>query len=276
MKARWRFAMVALSLAVLGAVSTRGADPGAASSTDRIVAGFTVTPIADGVWRLSDNHEVNAYLVEGTARALLVDTCTGRKNIARCVAQLTKLPVDVILTHGHYDHSGGIAPWGRAYAHRADWGLIAAALPRGVRVRLSDVRDGQRIDLGGRELEVIEVPGHTPGSIVLLDAAHRLLFAGDNDNGLVWLFLKDCLPLETYLDSLRKLNARAREFDTVLPGHGTPLDAAFVAEQVACAEQIVSGAYQRKNYRWHGGWALQWTFRRATIAFDPEKIHGER
>jgi hydroxyacylglutathione hydrolase len=46
---------------------------------------------------------------------------------------------------------------------------------------------------------VIEAPGHTPGEIVLLDAAHKMLFTGDNSNLLVWLFLPNSMPLEVYL-----------------------------------------------------------------------------
>ena len=204
-----------------------------------------------------------------------MDTTTGARNIARCVATLTKLPVDVVMTHGHYDHSGGVVPFGRAYVCRADWDLLAKGISDGVQLQLTDIRDGYRFVLGGRVLEVIEVPGHTAGSIVLLDVAHRLLFSGDNDNTIVWLFLKESLPLETYLESLRALDARAGEFDTILPGHGGPLDAAFIKEQIACAEQIVSGACKGTRYRWFGGTALLCTFKRAGVAFDAAKLHAK-
>ena len=274
MNARLRYAGFALGLAIVAGAAARGADRAPAAPVK--VAGFIVSPIAEGVRCISDNGEVNAYLIEGSRKALLVDTGYGRGDIARCVAKLTPLPVEVLLTHGHGDHAGGVGPFGRAYAHEADWKLVAQSLPEGVRVRLFAIGDGDRLDLGGRVLEVIGTPGHTPGSVCLLDAAHRLLFAGDTTNRIVWLFLRESLPLETYLGSLRKLNARAKDFDTVLPGHGAPLDAAFIGEQVACAEQIVSGGTTRKEYRWRGGWALQWTFQRATIAFDPDKIHPPR
>ncbi len=280
MKASLRSAGLALGLAVVGAVSARGADRTATAASNatavQTVAGFTVTPIAEGVRCISDEGEVNAYLIEGSRKALLVDTGYGRRSIDRCVAKLTKLPVEVLLTHGHGDHAGGVGPFGRAYAHEADWKLVGPSLPEGVRVRLFAITDGDRLDLGGRVLQVIGTPGHTPGSVCVLDAAHRLLFAGDTSNRMTWLFLKESLPLETYLASLRKLNARAQEFDTVLPGHGAPLDAAFIGEQIACAEQIVSGATTPKEYRWREHRALQWTSARATIAYDPGKIHVER
>ena len=274
MKVRVRPAVLMLGLAVLGAAA-RGADRAPAADAGRDLAGFTVTSIAEGVRCISDEGEVNAYLIEGSRKALLVDSGYGRHDLDRCVAKLTKLPVEVLLTHGHRDHAGGVGPFGRAYAHEADWKLVGSSLREGVRVRLFAIADGDRLDLGGRVLQVIGTPGHTPGSVCVLDAAHRLLFAGDTTNRIVWLFLKESLPLETYLASLRKLNARAKEFDTVLPGHGAPLDAAFIGEQIACAEQILSGGYTRKEYRWRERRALQWTCQRATIAFDPEKLRAK-
>ena len=84
------------------------------------------------------------------------------------------------------------------------------------------VKNGHVFNLGGRQLEVIETPGHTPGSICLVDRENKLLFSGDNNNTAVWLFLPESLHLSTYLISLRNLAARISEFKTILPGHGIP------------------------------------------------------
>jgi hypothetical protein len=92
--------------------------------------------------------------------------------------------------------------------------------------------------------------------------------------GLVWLFLKECTSLETYLATLRKLNQRVGEFDTLLPGHGTPLDAAFIGEQIVCAENILSGAAQPKPYPWFGGTASLCQYKRAMIAYDPTHVRA--
>jgi glyoxylase-like metal-dependent hydrolase (beta-lactamase superfamily II) len=261
---------------------------------------FQVQTVAPGVWRIDDHGGDNVYLVTGDTQALLIDTGTGAADLAACVRRLTALPVTVVNTHGHPDHAGGDFQFAAVSAHPDDFdmvlrfaggqsgagrraGLLRRLLGLGPapsaaggafdRGRLVPVKAGHVFDLGGRRLEVLETPGHTKGSICLLDGAHKLLFAGDNDNTLVWLFLEDSLPLEVYLRTLESLQARAGEFDTILPGHGAPVDAAFLAEQIACAESILSGACAGEPYGNPFGIAARsCSFKRASIAFDPKKL----
>jgi glyoxylase-like metal-dependent hydrolase (beta-lactamase superfamily II) len=264
-----------LAVAALLAVPAAAAAPPVAPAD----SWFRVTSVADRVWRIDDRDTVNAYLIEGDESALLVDTTTGRGDLARCVAALTRRPVQVVATHGHGDHVGGIRQFKKVYVHPADLGVVRAFLPwwdwLGLRTRLVPVRQGDRFDLGHRLIKVIEVPGHTPGSICLLDVAHRLLFTGDNNNGMVWLFLRESTPLATYLQTLRRLNRRAGEFDTILPGHGAPLDAAFIGEQIVCIEHILDGTAEVKPYQWFGGTASVSQYKRAMVAFDPDHLRAE-
>ncbi|MCL1909472.1 MAG: MBL fold metallo-hydrolase, partial [Kiritimatiellaeota bacterium] len=56
---------------------------------------------------VSDNgFTVDAYLVTGEKRALLVDTLAGATGLYKLVRELTPLPLDVVVTHGHGDHAG--------------------------------------------------------------------------------------------------------------------------------------------------------------------------
>ena len=135
------------------------------------------------------------------------------------------------------------------------------------------VKEGHAFDLGGRKLEVIETPGHTVGSICLLDSANQLLFTGDNDNTIVWLFLDGCLPIEGYLQTLEKLQKKVGNIQTILPGHGGPLDGAFIAEQIACAQNILSGACKGEPYHSFAGEALICYYQRAGIAFRADNLH---
>jgi hydroxyacylglutathione hydrolase len=90
------------------------------------------------------------------------------------------------------------------------------------------VRSGHVFDLGARKLEVIETPGHTKGDLCLLDAEHKLLFAGDAVNTPTWLFKSYSLPLDVYLETLQRLRQREGEYETILPRHGDLLDKAFI------------------------------------------------
>lgn len=264
---------------------------------------FTAGKVAEGVWRIDDHGGDNIYLVVGEARALLVDTGLGAGRLAAFVKTLTALPVDVVNTHGHPDHSGGNDEFARVHAHPLDFDAIRGFATREARqgtlarmamaapgadlfsldeamrlpaAELVPVKGGHVFDLGGRALEVIEQPGHTPGEIVLLDAANRVLLTGDNDNTLVWLFLPTCRPLEVYLDSLRKLRARDGEYDTILPGHGGPLPKAFLAEQIACVESILDGTCVVEPYESFAGKGRLCRKGTAAVAFDPANLRVKK
>ena len=124
----------------------------------------------------------------------------------------------------------------------------------------------------------MRAPGHTPGEIVLLDAANRALFTGDNSNTLVWLFLPNCEPLEVYLRTLRKLEQRGAEYATIYPGHGAPLPSGFIGEQIACVESILDGSskdrakpYSTGN-RVPTGNAMVVSYKSASVAYNPENL----
>ncbi len=137
-----------------------------------------------------------SYLLLGQHRALLFDAGSGTRDIRGVVARLTRLPVTVMPSHLHYDHTGGIAPFTSVAmidlpATRADvrrdrltprryefLGMIDGLPPPTFTVT-EWLKPGATLDLGGRLLEVIHVPGHTPSSAALYDATAHQLFAGD-------------------------------------------------------------------------------------------------
>jgi hydroxyacylglutathione hydrolase len=137
-----------------------------------------------------------AYLIVGEQRALLFDAGSGTREITNVVTSLTDLPVTVMLSHLHYDHSGGIAPFasvamidlpetradienGKFTPGRYEYlGMIDNLVPPTFSVT-EWVKPGTTIDLGGRVLQILSAPGHTHSSVALYDAATHQLFAGD-------------------------------------------------------------------------------------------------
>lgn len=199
--------------------------------------------------RIEDNG-VRAFLVTGKKRALLIDTGYGTGNIKKIVSALTELPVTLVNTHTDPDHIGCNRLFDRAYMHPAEYDRYcqgasasgAGASGAGASLDVSPLWEGDVIDLGGRSLEVILIPGHTPGSIALLDAENRILFSGDTvQTGTVFMFGKG-RNMKAYLSSLQKLAAMADRFDTVYPSHGSiPVDPAILPGLIEGAGKILRG-----------------------------------
>lgn len=142
-------------------------------------------------------YQINySYLILGNRETLLFDAGSGNRNILSVVRKLTNLPVTVLPSHLHYDHIGGISRFSSIAlidlpATRADVkdgkftpgryefaGSIDGLPPPRFRVTRW-LRPSQWIDLGGRRLQVLATPGHTPTSVALYDPEYRQFFAGD-------------------------------------------------------------------------------------------------
>lgn len=262
---------------------------------------FTSVRISENVIRISDHGADNMYLVSGTQMAVLIDNGLGVANIRDYVKSLTNLSLIVVITHGHPDHAGGNYQFKEVYIHPDDMAMAtrynnlpkksggaAGLMTGGAKVpdsemfkdtvnhqttRMIPITDGQVFDLGGRKLEVICTPGHTAGEICLLDKENRMLFTGDNDNSLVWLHISGTLPLEVYLQSLEKINDRANEFDNLYPGHGEAVDRDFIAEQISCVKSILDGTCVSRDYDSFAGKGKLCTYKRASVAYNPDNLH---
>lgn len=253
--------------------------------------------ISPKVWIIDDHGADNMYLVEGTDSALLIDTGLGSADLASFVKKLTSKPLIVVNTHGHPDHAGSNYQFRKVYVHSADSSAARACnLPearanasknmtggnaplkeeiftgRPYNTKLVAIGEGYLFRLGGRNIKVIEAPGHTPGEICLLDIENKLLFTGDNNNTLVWLFLQNCKPLNEYLATLEKQAKRMSEFTTIFPGHGTPLPSDFINDQIACVKGILNNTLERKPYKSFAGNAMVAVYGRASVAFNPANL----
>ena len=247
---------------------------------------YKVNKVADKVWAivetLNSNSNVNIYVVEGKDSAMIIDTGFGTGDLKAYLQTITKLPLIVVNTHGHGDHNGNDTQFSKIYANPGDFDILKASFLRKNKTEdspiLAPIKDGYVFDLGDRKLEVIEVPGHTHGSICLLDAKNRILFAGDNTNTIVWLFLKDCYPLDVYLKSLQKVAKRINEFDIIMPGHNGPLDKEFLIDQIGCVKSILDGTCSPVHYDHPSNkmGALLCKYKTAQVAYDPNNLFEKR
>ena len=221
---------------------------------------FEVYRIDDDIFAIYEPgqfEEVISFLIIGEDFALMFDTGLGIGNIRRVVEQLTDKDIVVLNSHTHYDHIGGNHLFDTIYGTELDYtaerslgsapeavagflreGWVWKPLPEGFDAAAFRsqpfgidryVAEGDRIDIGGRVLEILFTPGHAPDSICLLDRENRLLFTGDT------FYLA---PLYTHLpgssfDDYSRTAARladlADEIDAAITSHNVPrVDASYM------------------------------------------------
>lgn len=209
---------------------------------------FEVFKYSDNLYQLKDKLGVLATLVIGKDKALLLDTAYGIGNLKEEVENITKLPLIVVDSHGHMDHASGNYQFEEVYIHPQDIDLcknhndityreknVATAkrlnaLPLNFdealylsqkEGNLKPLAYGQVFDLGGISLEVVNMIGHTQGSIGLYSKELKLMLVGDATCPFVWLFLDESAPLHVYTEMLERV--LKIDFDNFLVGHGARL-----------------------------------------------------
>lgn len=197
---------------------------------------YRVEQIDSQTWLIEeydDRTSVYMYLLTGVREAVLLDTGLGSFPLKQVCEKLTDLPITVILTHGHVDHIGGSGMFERVYLHKADKELYQLHKNDQMRKLYSQedhllpvkedvllLEGTESFDLGGRTLRIVETPGHSVGSVCILDEERRWLFVGDTCcKAHVLLQLEYSASLETYIESMQKLLALESEYDLIWPGH---------------------------------------------------------
>ena len=201
--------------------------------------GCEVVRINGNTWRFEDGG-VRFFLLTGSERALLIDSGMNVRNVREIAESLTDLPVSLLNTHADRDHIGSNAEFDAFYMHPAEEGNYRR---HGMGGTILPVREGDVLDLGGRELGIIHLPGHTPGSIAVLDVSARVLISGDpvQEHGKIFLF-GGHRNMEDYVRSLDHLEAYADRFDEIWPSHADiPVSPGTVRRLRDGAQSVLDG-----------------------------------
>jgi glyoxylase-like metal-dependent hydrolase (beta-lactamase superfamily II) len=230
---------------------------------------FEVYKVAPGTFAIYEPHQAEetiSYLIVGTKQAVLFDTGMGISSIAKVTRQLTARPVMVLNSHTHNDHVGGNWEFPFIYGMDTDFtranakgsradaqaeiapGQICGDLPKGFDPKTYAtrpwkisrfVREGFIINLGGRKLEIIATPGHTPDAIALMDRGNGLLFTGDTYYPApIWLYRPET-NMDAYVASVKRLAALAPQVKLVLGAHNIPVAQPDVLPKLVDAIQAV-------------------------------------
>ena len=199
-----------------------------------------VVKIDDSTYTIEDNG-VRCLLFAGRERALLVDTGFGAAGGVRALAEsLTDKPITLVVSHADPDHTGNNAEFETAYMHPAEMPYYYQNAKPGAKVL--PLWEGDVIDLGGRKIEVILIPGHTPGSIALLDRENRVLVPGDSVSGGPVFMFGAHRNIYAYIASMEKLLAASDAYDTIYPSHGPlPIPSEQVEKALAAAHKLLAG-----------------------------------
>lgn len=210
---------------------------------------FTVEKIDANTFVISEYkhwEETHCYLLIGSISALLIDTGLGVDNIKQLVVTLTDKPIEVVTTHVHWDHIGGHGLFNNISVHEKEKSWLDGGFPLPLQVVKNNLlrepcdfpdnfdvdnytihqaaptrvlHDNDVIDIGGRTIEVIHTPGHSPGHICLYEKDRGYLFTGDLVyKGTLFAFYPTTDP-HLFMQSVKKIECLSVK--KVLPSHNS-------------------------------------------------------
>lgn len=266
-----------------------------------------ITKLASNLYMITETESVHCYLILGTQQAALIDVGYGYENITPLIRQITDLPVAIYLTHGDPDHGLGSAHYPKVNLHPLDLGKLISYNTKEMKQKSVDYRlkkmpqiktdlnvtdfinqnfdytkfgfvyDGDLIDLGDRQLQVIHTPGHSYGHLCFFDEKEGNLYSGDillHHN--IWYFMTADMQASFFdaLSSYQKLKKLMPRIKKVYPAHGpTPIDPEIINENIACLTQDLPNNYQEdKPFNSFAGNGYQHFYQHVDLIYSDERL----
>ncbi len=223
--------------------------------------------INENTWRFEDDS-VRFYLFCGTEKAALIDTGMNVPDAKLIAERLTDLPIILINTHGDRDHISGNGAFEDFFMSPEEEENYRK---NGGTGDFSPIHEGDVIDLGDRPLRIIDIPGHTPGSIAILDEKNRILVSGDSvEDGNVFMF-GEMRDLDRYIESMKHLEGYADLFDEVYAMHGSfPVRSDLIGKMIEGAQLIKDQKVEGSPVNVFGQTAIFYKFPYAGFLCDPK------
>ena len=273
---------------------------------------YQVECTGEGTWIIKEGEGMACaymYLLCGSGKAVLLDTGFGSIPLDEICKSLTELPIEVILTHGHFDHIGGSGLFEKVYMSPLDAKIYEIhsdpklrrnfckdlmnpvaekllpleELAYGTEEISLDSTMGKTIsfDLGGRKLTIFLAPGHTPGSICILDESRRALYTADAcckahvllqsyNEGASKEEAKDFSQvLDIYEDSLQKMLSIRENYDITWPcHHSIPVKTDVIEDFVEAVRLLRKGELEVREFQGLGGKTKLAEYKEIGIEFE--------
>lgn len=241
---------------------------------------YEVDELAPGTVRITEGRgqlPCHMYLLQSKDDALLIDTGLGIGGLRSVVESIAGVTPPVLLTHAHWDHLGNAHQFPMVSVHdreRMDdgtvsldvfeerfdhrpgifieaWMAAGRTLPADFKPdtyhippvqHAEPVVESDTVIVGDRTLDIVDIPGHSPGQIAAIDRSSGMCFGGDvlEPNGEIYAHFADS-DLAAYEDSLGKLIDRRDNdaFERLLTGHGVPIDDLSILDTAKHAVETV-------------------------------------
>lgn len=239
------------------------------------------------------------YYVEGDDRGMLIDNGWGYDELRPIIDEIATKEYDILLTHGHPDHAGATNQFSdkKVYLNDKEQRIFDRSCTEPTRRFLLnnhferysmdfdrdlmspiyqgefiDIDDGQIFDLGNYTLELIEVPGHTPGIMSVFFPDNRMLLTGDACFNPISLNNQSSLSVETLYESIPKLFPYLRHVDLILTNHidfQAQIDVVYASHYMA--GEILNGNDDKVRIKEDNNWLIA---RHKDVSQMPEMVQS--
>ena len=269
---------------------------------------YHMTKITPNTWWITSKTShtpwgSDNYILEGDECALVIDSGMTELNFYEYCKTITDLPIlGVINTHSHFDHTGGNGYFPKVFMNplaekgaKTPFGLELGGenpISYPLDYEITPVHEGDIINLGNRELEIIEIGAHDLSSIAILDKTNRILFSGDElESG--WCNVGQGGPernpgqtIERHYNNMKKLKARWDEFDCICPAHhGAPLTKDLLNHVLIADSMILAGAQGSPEIPFKNGGGMiknedgkirMFRYKMAHIGFNIDNVYDKK
>lgn len=267
-----------------------------------------ITEIAKNTYAINEFGLTAMYLLVGDESALLIDTGCGVCDLKGLVTSLTDKSYQVVLTHGHLDHAGGIGAFDEVYLGEGDFEMASSIKTEELRdyldtlgnmggydaydytrddvheydrlPRMIAIHDGDRFELGNRSILAIEVAGHTKGGICFLDEKSGILFSGDACNTNLLVMGTSVNAALQGLDYLKTYDGRYQQMYSGHIGYaGAPTcfsqPESTLNDCIHTMEMILNGTAEIERVSFLNRENISASYGAVRVTFDPEHLIDE-